>query len=81
MTTLANNTSNWAATRGFDYQMPKSSSAVTQSLWLESDELLTERTESLRLQRSLPSNEELRRIAANHRPPAEWYERDEERPF
>ncbi len=33
------------------------------------------------LDRILPSNEELRAFAARHRPPDEWFEHDEERPF
>jgi hypothetical protein len=33
------------------------------------------------LDRILPSNEELRAFAACHRPPDEWFDYDEQRPF
>jgi hypothetical protein len=33
------------------------------------------------LDRTLPSNEELRSFAIRHRPPDEWFAHDEERPF
>jgi hypothetical protein len=45
------------------------------------DTPLTDDEAAKMLERILPSNEQLRAMAATHRPPNEWFEHDEERPF
>jgi hypothetical protein len=42
---------------------------------------LEDRAASEILAQITPSNAKLRELAAKHRPPAEWFEGDEERPF
>jgi len=71
-----------ALERVVGHQLVESQQLVIQVMPVSAEQPETADEAAARvLDRILPSNEELRAFAARHRPPDEWFEHDEERPF